>query len=255
MAFVYMACMCMLQMQKTHAEQQALFVLFDVKWNVWAVTCGVAKNETFHPTPNTCNLNFRVQGFATNHYKQGFAWDAVCGTRTQVLMFQAECFASGENIPQTEFPTKLALVRVSAAIQVQTFLLFWHQTSSFDVMFQGEILNRRKHTSNLSCCRFALSFYFRLFHRAQRQITDLFMKNKGPFATNEDFDKAPHVYDPLTIWNGLPWFALRVGASFLNQNPKSLETPKKPRAQARAHVVLFVPCNGELLMLHSFIPG
>ena len=114
-------------------------------------------------------------------------------------MFQAECFASGENIPQTEFPTKLALVRVSAAIQVQTFLLFWHQTSSFDVMFQGEILNRRKHTSNLSCCRFALSFYFRLFHRAQRQITDLFMKNKGPFATNEDFDKAPHVYDPLTI--------------------------------------------------------
>ena len=62
---------------ETHAEQQALFVLFDVKWNVWAVTCGVAKNETFHPTPNTCNLNFRVQGFATNHYKQGFAWDAV----------------------------------------------------------------------------------------------------------------------------------------------------------------------------------
>ena len=53
MAFVYMACMCMLQMQKTHAEQQALFVLFYVKWNVWPVTCGAAKHETFHPTPNT----------------------------------------------------------------------------------------------------------------------------------------------------------------------------------------------------------
>ena len=92
-------------------------------------------------------------GICHKALQTGVCLRCCCGIRIQMLMFQAECFASGENIPQTEFPTKLALVRVSAAIQVQTFLLFWHQTSSFDVMFQGEILNRRKHTSNLSCCR------------------------------------------------------------------------------------------------------
>ena len=77
---------------------------------------------------------FPCPGICYKPLQTGVCLRCCCGTRIQVLMFQAECFTSGENIPQTEFPTKLALVRVSAAIQVQAyFLLFWHHTSSFDV--------------------------------------------------------------------------------------------------------------------------
>lgn len=254
MAFVYMACMCMLQMQK-HMQNSKL-CLFCSMWN-----------EMFglwHVVSPKMKLSILLQTHAIWISVSRDLLQTITNRGLPEMLFVAhelKCWCFKQNVLQVAktYP-KLNFQRNSLSsefrLQFKFKLIFCCFGTTLQVlMFQGEILNRRKHTSNLSCCRFALSFYFRLFHRAQRQITDLFMKNKGPFATNEDFDKAPHVYDPLTIWNGLPWFALRVGASFLNQNPKSLETPKKPRAQARANVLLFVPCNGGLLKLHSFIPG